>query len=215
MGNEPSIAALPESWHRILPNITRDSILQYSYRYRHYRSTRSSSRSSRSSSDNDKNNINADVNGDDDDEAGEDVAGYGNTTGQQRKSVYLEDDIFDLDEHVPTALAILTAYPHLKDIRFKLVPGVLKEERFWECVFGVLNDFDHGNGGDSDIMYGGGLDNISETQGEFGGNGVKEEAHMTLTPIEAQSNAGNPKAPGKIGEKLSVKPPISNLGAYE
>ena len=207
MGNEPSIATLPESWHHILPNITRESILKYSYRHRHHRSTRSSSISSSSSSSY-KNIINAD---DDDDEAGEDAAGDGNTAGQ-RKSVYLDDDIFDLDEHVPTALAILTAYPHLKDIRFKLVPGVLKEERYWECIFGILNDYDDGNGGDSDICRGSGVENISETQDESG-NGVKEGTHVTLPPIETQSTSRNPKPLGKMGEKLLVDTPISNLGA--
>jgi hypothetical protein len=66
---------------------------------------------------------------------------------EEDKSVYLEDDLFDLDEHVPTALAILRAAPHLKDIRFKLVPGILTEERFWAALFGVLQyggiDIDH------------------------------------------------------------------------
>jgi len=57
---------------------------------------------------------------------------------EEDKSVYLDDDLFDLDEHVPTALAVLRAAPHLKDIRFRLVPGTLTEERYWAALFGVL-----------------------------------------------------------------------------
>lgn len=56
------------------------------------------------------------------------------------KSVLLLDqDIFDLNEHVNMALAILRAAPHLKDIRFRLVPNKMKEEKFWAALFGVLN----------------------------------------------------------------------------
>ena len=56
------------------------------------------------------------------------------------KSILLLDqEIFDLDEHVNTALAILRAAPHLKDIRFRLVPNKMKEEKFWAALFGVLN----------------------------------------------------------------------------
>ena len=69
--------------------------------------------------------------------------------------VYLNNDIFDLDDdnHVPLALAILRSYPHLKDIRFKLVPGRLSEERFWAALFGVL--------------YNGGIDNMDELIGNI------------------------------------------------
>jgi hypothetical protein len=66
---------------------------------------------------------------------------------EENKSVYLDDDLFDLDEHVPTALAILRAAPLIKDIRFKMVPGILTEEMFWAALFGVLQyggiDIDH------------------------------------------------------------------------
>lgn len=48
-------------------------------------------------------------------------------------------DIFDLNEHVNMALAILRAAPHLKDIRFRLVPNKMKEEKFWAALFGLLN----------------------------------------------------------------------------
>mmetsp|Transcript_33176 Transcript_33176/g.56354 ORF Transcript_33176/g.56354 Transcript_33176/m.56354 type:complete len:317 (+) Transcript_33176:95-1045(+) len=55
--------------------------------------------------------------------------------------VYLDDEPFDLDdEHVPIALSILRAHPHLKDLRFKLVPGKLTEERYWAALFGILHD---------------------------------------------------------------------------
>jgi len=56
------------------------------------------------------------------------------------KRVYLDDEIFDLDEHVPLALQILSAHPHLKDVRFKLVPGRMAEEKFWAALFAILND---------------------------------------------------------------------------
>ncbi|KAL3792877.1 hypothetical protein HJC23_004802 [Cyclotella cryptica] len=56
------------------------------------------------------------------------------------KRVYLDDEIFDLDEHVPLALEILSTHPPLKDVRFKLVPGRMMEERFWAALFGILND---------------------------------------------------------------------------
>ena len=56
------------------------------------------------------------------------------------KRVYLDDELFDLDEHVPFALEILSAHPHLKDVRFRLVPGKMAEEKFWAALFGILND---------------------------------------------------------------------------
>lgn len=56
------------------------------------------------------------------------------------KLVYLDDELFELDQHVPLALEILSVHPHLKDIRFKLVPGRMMEEKFWAALFGILND---------------------------------------------------------------------------
>ncbi|KAL7488199.1 hypothetical protein ACHAW6_013785 [Cyclotella cf. meneghiniana] len=56
------------------------------------------------------------------------------------KRVYLDDEPFDLDEHVALALEILSVHPPLKDVRFKLVPGRMMEERFWAALFGILND---------------------------------------------------------------------------
>ena len=56
--------------------------------------------------------------------------------------MYLDDELFELDEHVSMAVEILKADSgsHLKDIRFKLVPGRMPEERFWAAVFAILND---------------------------------------------------------------------------
>eukprot|EP00956_Cyclotella_meneghiniana_P015083 scaffold22859_cov54-Cyclotella_meneghiniana.AAC.3 len=56
------------------------------------------------------------------------------------KRVYLDDEVFDLDEHVPLALEILSVHPYLKDVRFKLVPSKMPEEKFWAALFGILND---------------------------------------------------------------------------
>jgi hypothetical protein len=218
MGNEPSIATLPESWHTILPIITRESILEYSYHHRHRRSTLSSSRSSSTSSSNSRDIINSRSsnsidNGGKNDKDGEggDTDADVNVTGQQ-KSVYLDDDLFDLDEHVPIALAILTAYPHLKDIRFKLVPGVLKEERYWECIFGILDNHGAGDGGGGEIR-GVGVENISEAQDEYYCE-LEKEAGMISTSLNAQTSSCKSNPLGKLGEKLSVKTPILNLGAY-
>ena len=65
-----------------------------------------------------------------------------NENNNSHTVTYLNNDIFDLDDdnHVPLALAILRSYPHLKDIRFKLVPGRLSEENFWAALFGVLHN---------------------------------------------------------------------------
>jgi hypothetical protein len=199
MGNEPSIATLPESWHTILPTITRESILDYSYRHRYRRSTRKSNSSGSTTTTTDG-----------DGGVGDTAADIEATSLQ--KSVYLDDDRFDLDEHVPTALAILTAYPQLKDIRFKLVPGVLKEERYWECIFGILNDHEDGYFGDDKGIDEDGVQNISETLDEY--NNKVKETDMALSPLDAPSNSGKPKVLGKIGEKLLVKTPIAHLGAY-
>jgi hypothetical protein len=199
MGNEPSIATLPEPWHTILPTITRESILDYSYRHRYRRSTRKSNSSGSTTTTTDG-----------DGGVGDTAADIEATSLQ--KSVYLDDDRFDLDEHVPTALAILTAYPQLKDIRFKLVPGVLKEERYWECIFGILNDHEDGYFGDDKGIDEDGVQNISETLDEY--NNKVKETDMALSPLDAPSNSGKPKVLGKIGEKLLVKTPIAHLGAY-
>ena len=45
-----------------------------------------------------------------------------------------------MDEHVPLALEILSVHPVLKDVRFKLVPSKMPEEKFWAALFGILND---------------------------------------------------------------------------
>ncbi|KAL9188678.1 hypothetical protein ACHAXT_007056 [Thalassiosira profunda] len=119
----------------------------------------------------------------------------------EAKSVYLDSDIFDLDEHVPMALAILRAHPHLKDTRFQLVPGRMSEERYWAALFGILND--------------GGLD-LEDVVGKIGDDyetgdemddgldvGENEEALLPAaqSPIEP---TGKPK-------KKGVRTPIATL----
>jgi len=56
------------------------------------------------------------------------------------KTIFLDDEEFDLDDRVPVALAILRDFPHIKDVRFKLVPGRMTEERFWGALFGFLQE---------------------------------------------------------------------------
>lgn len=56
------------------------------------------------------------------------------------RTIYLDDEVFDLDDRVPVALAILNDFPHIKDVRFKLVPGRLTEEQFWGALFGYLQE---------------------------------------------------------------------------
>lgn len=56
------------------------------------------------------------------------------------RTIYLDDEVFDLDDRVPVALAILRDFPHIKDVRFKLVPGRLTEEQFWGALFGYLQE---------------------------------------------------------------------------
>jgi len=56
------------------------------------------------------------------------------------RTIYLDDEEFDLDDQVPVALAILRDFPHIKDVRFKLVPGRLTEEQFWGGLFGYLQE---------------------------------------------------------------------------
>jgi len=106
--------------------------------------------------------------------------------------VYLNNDIFDLDDdnHVPLALAILRSYPHLKDIRFKLVPGRLSEERFWAALFGVL--------------YNGGIDNMDELVGNIDDDySTGDEQASPQSPI-IQNGKGE-----KYGERAM---PIAKLG---
>lgn len=56
------------------------------------------------------------------------------------RTIYLDDEHFFLDDRVPLALAILRDFPHIKDLRFKLVPGRMTEERFWGALFGYLQE---------------------------------------------------------------------------
>lgn len=98
------------------------------------------------------------------------------------QSVYLDDDLFDLDddEHVPIALAILRAHPQLKDLRFNLVPGRMTEENYWAAIFGILND----GGIDIDDIVGK-IDDDYET-------GDEDEVNEVLLPSVAQSPLGSP-----------------------
>jgi len=61
------------------------------------------------------------------------------SSGEDR-TIYLDDEEFDLDDRVPVALAILRDFPHIKDVRFKLVPGRMTEEQFWGSLFGYLQE---------------------------------------------------------------------------
>lgn len=116
--------------------------------------------------------------------------------------VYLDNEPFDLDEHVPKALAILRAHPHLKTVRFKLVPGWMTEERFWAALFGILND---GGIDIEDIV--GNIDDDYET-----GDEVDESMDIvdesTATPQAAQS-------PNAQSGKSKPRSPIAKLGMYE
>ena len=192
MGNAPSIAELPPEWDDILPNITQDDIIL----------------SSRN-----KCKVVVRPPSQDDD----------NNNDKSSSCVYLNDDIFDLDDddHVPTALAILRSYPHLKDvslcvvmctfnlynvsyylctavpleqIRFKLVPGKMTEERYWAALFGILHD--------------GGIDNIEELVGKID--------YETGDEADAIINDDGQMAEQEHGEKKKQlgRTPIAKLGAF-
>lgn len=102
------------------------------------------------------------------------------------KSVYLDEDLFDLDEHVPMALAILRAHPHLKDVRFRLVPGRLMEEQWWAALFGILHD-----GGIEMDQVAGKIDDDYETGDEVDDSmeaGIDDE---NGAPLEYNADAGS------------------------
>ena len=112
MGNAPSIAELPPEWDDILPNITQEDIIL-------------SSRNKckvvvRPPSQDDDNN---------------------NGNDKSSTCVYLNDDIFDLDDddHVPTALAILRSYPHLKDVSLCYIILCLLIFIHMMCTFNLYN----------------------------------------------------------------------------
>ena len=112
MGNVPSIAELPPEWDDILPNITQEDIIL-------------SSRNKckvvvRPPSQDDDNN---------------------NGNDKSSTCVYLNDDIFDLDDddHVPTALAILRSYPHLKDVSLCYIILCLLIFIHMMCTFNLYN----------------------------------------------------------------------------
>jgi len=118
----------------------------------------------------------------------------------KKSHVYLDDDLFDLDEHVPMALAILRAHPHLKDVRFKLVPGKMTEENYWAALFGILRD----GGIDIEDMAGK-IDNDYEMGDEVDDSGEEIEVadeYMAQTPIEQSRKTTD----GKL-----VRTPIAKL----
>jgi len=121
------------------------------------------------------------------------------------QSVYLDDDLFDLDDdnHVPIALAILRAHPHLKDIRFKLVPGKMTEENYWAALFGILHD---GGIDIEDVV--GAIEDDYETGDEVDESTEIGENQVFLPPV-AQSPTGQPGKEGN-GKKLG-RSPIAKL----
>lgn len=120
--------------------------------------------------------------------------------------VYLDEDMFDLDEHVPVATAVLGAHPQLKDVRFKLVPGRMTEEMFWAAIFGILND----GGIDMEDLVGT-IDDDYETGDEVDGNGSREtgEGEILLSPV-AQGPPTKGKSMRKEKGKL-IRSPIAHL----
>mmetsp|Transcript_28823 Transcript_28823/g.52711 ORF Transcript_28823/g.52711 Transcript_28823/m.52711 type:complete len:170 (+) Transcript_28823:56-565(+) len=122
------------------------------------------------------------------------------------QSVYLDDDLFDLDDdnHVPIALAILRDHPHLKDIRFKLVPGKMTEENYWAALFGILHD---GGIDIEDVV--GAIEDDYETGDEVDESTEIGENQVFLPPL-AQSPTGQP---GKKGNRKKFgHSPIAKLG---
>ena len=81
---------------------------------------------------------------------------------------------FDLDEHVPVAVAVLRAQPQLRDIRFKLVPSRMTEEMFWAAIFSILND--DGLGMDD-------LIEIIKTDDGANGSRKSSESDVLLSPM--------------------------------
>jgi len=107
---------------------------------------------------------------------------------------------FDLDEHVPIAVAVLRAQPQLRDIRFKLVPSRMTEEMFWAAIFSILND--DGLGTDD-------LIEIIKTDDGANGSRKSGESDMLLSPIPQC-----PETKGKAAKhekKKSIRTPISHL----
>ena len=116
------------------------------------------------------------------------------------KCVFLNDEPFDLDEHVPLALEILSAHPHLKDVRFKLVPGRMMEERFWAALFGILND---------------GVVDIEEVLGD---DLVIDDDYETGDEVEVDNiNGGSPPAKAAQSpphDQVSSKADASNTPSF-
>ncbi|KAL7467604.1 hypothetical protein ACHAXS_007863 [Conticribra weissflogii] len=130
MGQAPSTPELPEDWNAILPSLTREDIVQ-SFRTKcriaEYDAAASGTDADREDGTGSYINGSTDKNKSD-------------HSDKPEKAIYIHDELFDLDDYVPMALEILRAHPHLKDVRFKLVPGKMMEEHFWAGVFGILKD---------------------------------------------------------------------------
>jgi len=133
MGQAPSTPELPEEWNTILPSLTREDIVQ-SFRTKcrisEYDASASASDTDADGEDGTRSNGN-----------GSSASKNNNDNIENpEKAIYIYDELFYLDDYVPMALEILRAHPHLKDVRFKLVPGKMMEEHFWAGVFGILKD---------------------------------------------------------------------------
>ena len=123
------------------------------------------------------------------------------TKFDEDKSVLLDGVLFDLDEHVPVALSILRAHPHLKDLRFKLVPGRLTEERYWAALFGILHD-----GGIDIEEVVGSIEDDYETGDEV------DESTEVLENDEVSAPMAQSPAPEKVKGKKTRGTPIAKLG---
>ena len=187
MGQAPSIAELPPEWDDILANVTREEIV---------RSSRKKCRVEVSQSIHIKNKTER--------FHVMSIIFLHAIFVLKDKSVYLDDDLFDLDAHVPTALAILRAHPHLKDIRFKLVPGRMVEEVFWGGLFGIL----YASGVDIEELAGA-IGDDYETGDEIDDTIEMGEEDALLLPPVAQSPSEQPNKTrnGRLGRM-----PIANLG---
>lgn len=184
MGNAPSIAELPPEWEEILPDVTREDILRSSRR---------------------KCRVETIVESED--------SGGGDGNAATTSRVYLHDEVFDLDEHVPLALAILRSHPHLKDVRFKLVPGRLTEELYWAALFGILRDGGLDDSYVDEVV--GVIDDDYETGDEVDDSRELGEGdlHALMSPPQSGDAAVSPALAGGERKNGRLRTPIANLGA--
>lgn len=123
---------------------------------------------------------------------------------EEGNCVYLDEDMFDLDEHVPVAMAVLRAHPQLKDVRFNLVPGKMTEENFWAAVFGILND----GGIDMEDVVGAIEDDYLPGD-EADGSKETGEGENLLSPLAQRLKSKAQSAEKESGN--SVRSPIVHL----